>query len=348
MTRETPDSSAGLQQETLSVVVPVFDEEPVLDEFHQRLARVLDSLPLRSEIVYVNDGSTDGSLGLIHRLGRQDRRVAVVDLSRNFGKEIAMTAGLDHAQGDAVVIIDADLQDPPEVIGELVAQWRTGFDVVYAQRVARDGEGFLKKFTAHWFYRMIQRTTRVRIPVDTGDFRLLSRRAVNSLQQLRESHRFMKGLFAWIGHPQKAVPYHRDGRFAGKSKFNYWRLWNFAIEGFTSFTIAPLKAATYMGAAIASLAFAFASWIVVKTLLYGDPVPGYPSLMVVVLMLGGVQLITIGVLGEYVGRMFNETKQRPLYLLNEYLPAGGVNERPPLQPPGQATNPSTRPPEVAG
>lgn len=336
MPRETTDAPPVSARPALSVIVPLFNEEDVLPEFHRRLASVLDRLPLAAEIVYVNDGSTDGSLALIHDLRGRDPRVAVVDLSRNFGKEIAMAAGLDHASGDAVVIIDADLQDPPEVIPELVAQWRNGFDVVYAQRMAREGESFVKKFTAHWFYRLIQRTNRVKIPVDTGDFRLLSRRAVDSLNRLRESHRFMKGLFAWIGHPQKAVPYHRDRRFAGESKFNYWRLWNFAIEGFTSFTIAPLKVATYVGAAIAGLAFAFAFWIILKTILYGDPVRGYPSLMVVVLMLGGVQLITIGVLGEYVGRMFNETKQRPLYLLNEYIPAATV----PVQPARPATGPS--------
>jgi hypothetical protein len=201
-----------------------------------------------------------------------------------------------------------------------VRQWRRGFDVVYAQRVARDGETPIKKFTAYLFYRLIQRTNRVRVPLDTGDYRLLSRRAVDSLMKLRETHRFMKGLFAWIGHPQIAVPYHRDRRVAGATKFNYWRLWNFAIEGFTSFTIAPLKIATYMGIVIAGYAFIYATWIIVRTLLRGDPVPGYPSLLVVILLLGGVQLITIGVLGEYVGRMFNETKQRPLYLLNEYAP----------------------------
>jgi len=316
-------TDTAFAQATLSVVVPVFDEVAVLPEFHRRLSCVLGQLSLHAEVIYVNDGSTDGSLALMHRLRLQGPRVAIVDLSRNFGKEIAMTAGMDHAQGDAVVIIDADLQDPPELIKELVAQWQAGFDVVYAQRITREGESFAKRFTAYWFYRLIQRTSRVKIPIDTGDFRLMSRRAVNSLRQLRETHRFMKGLFAWVGHPQKAVPYHRDKRFAGATKFNYWRLWNFAVEGVTSFTIAPLKVATYVGALIAGLAFLYACFVVVKTILYGDPVAGYPSMMVAILMLGGVQLITIGVLGEYVGRMFNETKQRPLYLLNEYLPAEG-------------------------
>lgn len=307
----------------LSVVVPVLNEATVLPELQRRLAHVLDSLPVEWEVLYVNDGSTDGSLGVLRQLRELDRRIAIVDLSRNFGKEIAMTAGLDHAGGDAIIIIDADLQDPPEVIPELVTKWQEGFDVVYAQRVSRAGESPVKKSAAYWFYRLIQRTNRVHIPVDTGDFRLLSRRAIESLTQLRETHRFMKGLFAWIGHPQAAVRYQRESRFAGETKFNYWRLWNFAIEGFTSFTIAPLKVATYLGTLIAGFSFAYASLIILKTLLYGDPVPGYPSLMVVVLMLGGVQLISIGILGEYVGRMFNETKRRPLYLLNEYVPAEG-------------------------
>lgn len=318
---------------TVSVVVPVFNEEAVLPEFHRRLAAILDRLPNRSEIVFVNDGSTDSTLEQIRRLRKLDPRVATVDLSRNFGKEIAMTAGLDLASGDAIVIIDADLQDPPEVIPELISKWQQGFDVVYAQRTSRTGESLIKKWTAYWFYRLIRHTNRVNIPVDTGDFRLLSRRAVESLRKLRETHRFMKGLYAWIGHPQAAVRYQRDARPVGTTKFSYWRLWNFAIEGFTSFTIAPLKIATYIGVLIAGLAFVYASWIILKTLIHGDPVPGYPSLMVVVLMLGGVQLITIGILGEYVGRMFNETKQRPLYLLNEYVPAASptstwTNEEP--------------------
>lgn len=315
-------------RDTLSIVVPVYNEEEVLVEFHRRLSAVLDRLAMPSEIVYVNDGSSDGSLPLIHSLSTADPRVSVVDLSRNFGKEIAMTAGLDLAAGDGVVIIDADLQDPPELIGEFVAAWRDGSDVVFAQRTGREGESFVRKFTAAWFYRVIQRASRVRVPVDTGDFRLLSRRAVESLRRLREHHRFMKGLFSWIGHSQKAVPYRRDARFAGATKFNYWRLWNFALEGFTSFTIGPLKLASYLGLTIAAVSFVYASWIIFKTLMFGDPVAGYPSLMVVVLLLGGVQLIGIGILGEYVGRMFNETKGRPLYLLNEHTRSVVLGNRP--------------------
>jgi len=303
----------------LSVVVPVFNEEECLLEFHKRTSTVLNYLKINWEIIYVNDGSSDETIKILNGLG--DKRVGIVDLSRNFGKEIAMTAGLDHAQGDAVVVIDADLQDPPELIPELVAKWKEGFDVVYARRTSRDGETFLKKMTAKYFYRTIQSMSLVKIPEDTGDFRLLSRRAVDAIKQLPERHRFMKGLFAWIGYPQVAVYYHRDPRYAGKSKWNYWKLWNFALEGITSFSIGPLKIATYVGLFIALDSFFYAAFIIYKTLMYGDPVKGYPSMMVVMLFLGGVQLIFLGMIGEYLGRMFNETKNRPLYLVNKYIPS---------------------------
>lgn len=316
--RAAPKALQAAPPGVLSVVVPAYNEREVLPEFHRRLAAVLDNLSLRSEVVYVNDGSRDDTIEVIRSLRALDPRVSIVDLSRNFGKEVALTAGLDHAMGDAVVVIDADLQDPPELIPQLVAEWRSGIDVVYAKRTAREGESLLKKATAAAFYRLIRRVSRVEIPADTGDFRLLSRRAVEALKQLREQHRFMKGLFSWIGFPQKAVPYKRDPRFAGDTKWNYWKLWNFALEGFTSFTIAPLKIATYLGIVVALLSFLFAAWIVYKTIAFGDPVRGYPSLMVVVLFLGGVQLLFIGVMGEYLGRLFNESKGRPLYFLNRY------------------------------
>jgi len=310
---------AGDERFTISVVVPAFNEEAVLPEFHRRLTAVLATLDGGWEVVYVNDGSRDGTLKVMS--GFDDPRVAVIDLSRNFGKEIAMTAGLDHARGDAVIVIDADLQDPPELIPELVARWRDGYDMVYARRSARDGETLLKKTTAKLFYRAIQSISRVKIPEDTGDFRLLSRRAVEALKQLREQHRFMKGLFAWIGYPQVAVYYRRDPRYAGTSKWNYWRLWNFALDGITSFSIAPLKIATYFGLLTALGAFAYAVFVIYKTIAFGEPVRGYPSLMVVVLFLGGVQLMSLGIIGEYLGRMFDETKRRPLYLVNQYQPS---------------------------
>jgi glycosyltransferase involved in cell wall biosynthesis len=305
----------------LSIVVPTFNEEEVLMAFNKRLSSVLDKMPLNTEIVYINDGSTDKRLDIMKKIKEKDPNVAIVDLSRNFGKEIALTAGLDHANGDAVVFIDADLQDPPEFIPELVKHWMNGYDVVNAKRIRREGETFLKKITAHIFYRIIKKSSSVYIPEDTGDFRLLSRRAVNALKQLKEKHRFMKGLFAWIGYPQKTINYQREPRFAGKTKWNFWGLWNLAVEGITSFTIAPLKMATYFGLITALGAFVYAIFIICKTLLYGDPVRGYPSLIVVILLLGGVQLVTIGVVGEYLGRVFNETKQRPLYLLKGYDPS---------------------------
>ena len=305
----------------LSIVVPAYNEQEVLPEFHRRLCGVLAQLEGGSEIVYVNDGSRDNTLAVLHELRRNDARVAVVDLSRNFGKEIALTAGLDYARGAAAVAIDADLQDPPELIPELVKQWNAGYDVVYAKRTARDGETWLKKLTAKLFYRVIRRVSDVTIPEDSGDFRLLSRRALDALKQLREQHRFMKGLFAWIGYPQQAVLYRRDARFAGITKWNYWKLWTLALEGITSFTTAPLKIATYVGVLAALLAFLFALFIVYKTLVYGDPVRGYPSLTVIVLFLGGIQLVALGVIGEYLGRMFTETKNRPLYLVKDYYTA---------------------------
>ncbi len=304
----------------ISVVAPAFNEQDVLPEFQRRLTDVLDSIEAGTEVIYVNDGSTDDTLPILKVLRDENPRVSIVDLSRNFGKEIALTAGLDHAQGDAVVVIDTDLQDPPELIPELIKHWKNGFDVVYAKRTAREGESALKQTTAHFFYQFMKNIGRVKIPENTGDFRLLSRRAVDSLKQLREQHRFMKGLFSWIGYPQKEVPYRRDPRFAGETKWSYWRLWNFALEGITSFTIAPLNVATYLGILTALGAFLYGVFIIIKTLVSGADVPGYPSLLVVILFLGGIQLLALGIIGEYLGRMFNETKNRPLYFVNAYLP----------------------------
>lgn len=304
----------------ISVVVPAYNEEAVIAAFHERMSTLFDTLSdYRCEMIFVNDGSTDRTQAIIDELHARDNRVACINLSRNFGKEIAMTAGLDHATGDAIVVIDADLQDPPELIRDFIREWKNGFDVVYARRTHRDGESWLKKATASAFYRLMeQQSGKVKIPRDTGDFRLMSRRSVDALLRLREQHRFMKGLFAWVGYPSKAIEYRRDPRIAGETKFNYWKLWNFALEGITSFTIGPLKMATYIGLATSTLAFLYGLWIIGKTLILGHDVPGYPSLMVTILFLGGVQLFFIGVLGEYLGRVFGETKQRPLYLVQEY------------------------------
>lgn len=305
----------------LSVVVPAYNEEECLDECHRRLTTVLAGLDLDYELLFVNDGSRDRTLQVIRRLQQQDPHVSLLDLSRNFGKEIALSAGLDVADGAAVIVIDADLQDPPELIPALVAEWRAGSDVVYAQREERRGESWLKRATAYSFYRVVQSVSRVSVPPDAGDFRLLSRRAILALRRFREQHRYMKGLFAWIGFAQKAIIYQRDPRFAGQTKWNYWKLWNFALEGITSFTTIPLRVATYIGTLIALGAFGYGTVMTVRTLLYGNAVPGYPSLVVIVLFLGGAQLTATGILGEYLGRVFNETKQRPLYFINDYEPA---------------------------
>ena len=304
----------------IAVVVPCFNEAAGLAAFHARLATVMDATGLGWTVLYVDDGSADATRAIAERLAL-DSRVAVLGLSRNFGKEAATTAGLDHAQGDAVVVIDADLQDPPEVIPALIAAWREGADVVYAQRRVRQGESWLKRATASWFYRLMAGLGDVELPRDTGDFRLMSRRAVDALGQLRERHRFMKGLFAWIGYPTRAVLYDRAPRHAGSSNWNYWTLWNLAVEGITGFTVLPLKVATYVGLAIAVLAGCYGVAIILRTLLVGTEVPGYPSLLAVILFLGGAQLTTLGVIGEYLGRVFNETKGRPLYLVEHYRPA---------------------------
>ncbi len=304
----------------IGVVVPCFNEETGIEAFHARLVGVMAPLGLTWSVIYVNDGSTDRTLTRLEALHDRDPHVALVNLSRNFGKEIALTAGLDHVRAEAVIVIDADLQDPPELIPELIVEWRAGYDMVYAQRRTRDGDTWLKRFTAETFYRLMRRLGAggTQLPQNTGDFRLISARALAALLQMREQHRFMKGLFAWVGFPSKAVPYDRAARFRGSSSWSYWRLWNFAVEGITSYTVMPLKAATYLGLLVAVLAAAYGSLIILRTLLVGNAVPGYPSLMAVILFLGGAQLMTLGVVGEYLGRVFNETKARPLYWVEAY------------------------------
>ncbi|MDR3533057.1 MAG: glycosyltransferase family 2 protein [Rhodopila sp.] len=306
---------------TFSVVAPAYNEAENLPTFYAELRLVMDGLGEPWELVLVNDGSRDDTLRVMACLRMADPRIAIVNLSRNFGKEIATTAGLDHARGAAVILIDADLQDPPELIPELICAWRQGYDTVYAQRRQRQGETWLKRATAAAFYRVLRRATSVPIPEDTGDFRLMSRRVVAALLALREHHRFMKGLFAWVGFPSCAVQYDRHPRHAGSSAWNYWKLWNFALEGITSFTTAPLRVATYLGLLVGCGAAVFLAQLIVRTVLFGNEVPGYPSLMAVVLFLGGAQLVTLGSIGEYLGRVFNEVKQRPLYFVEQYLPS---------------------------
>ena len=321
----------------LTVVVPACNEADVLDSFQQRLGAVLDELPMRASVLYVDDGSEDDTWSLIESFARHDPRVGGVRLSRNFGKEAALSAGLDQvdAGSDAVVVIDADLQDPPELIPELVWQWQQGRDVVYAVRSARDGETRFKRVTAAGFYRLMERVSDTPIPRDTGDFRLLSRQALEALRQLPERQRFMKGLFAWIGFEQSGIRYQRHARHSGRSKWNYWRLWNLAVEGVTSFSTMPLRIATWAGLLTSLVAFVFGAWVLIKALIWGDPVQGYPSLMTVILFLGGMQLLGLGVIGEYVGRTYAETKQRPLYLIRQRLPeTAGGNRLSPTTPSG--------------
>ena len=290
-----------------------------MESLYHRLGKLANNNKLYDfEFLFVNDGSRDKTLEIIKDYAKTDERVAYVNLSRNFGKEIAMIAGLDHVTGDATVIIDADLQDPPELIPKMIKFWEEGFDDVYAKRNSREGESWLKKASSQWFYKILQKSTEIPIQIDTGDFRLLDRRCVEALKQIRESQRYTKGMFSWIGYKKKEITYNRDPRIAGKSKWNYPKLLNFAIDGITSFTTAPLRISSILGFIVSLIAFIFIIVVVVKTTLFGDPVAGYPSLMAVVLFLGGIQLLSLGVIGEYIGRIFIETKQRPLYFVEEY------------------------------
>lgn len=307
----------------LAIVVPAYNEAQALPGLQQRLAPVLDRLDARATVLYVDDGSRDDTWAVIQGLADRDRRVGGLRLSRNFGKELALTAGLDHVRthADAALVLDADGQDPPELIPEFVARWQQGADVVYGVRSRREGDSWFKRTTAHLFYRLMGRLSSTPVPRDTGDFRLMSRRVLDALAQLRERHRFMKGLFAWVGYEQVPLEYEREPRSQGHSKFNYWKLWNFALEGITSFSTVPLRMATYFGLLTAVVAFGYGAWIIAKTLVYGDPVPGYPSLMTVVLFLGGIQLLALGIIGEYLGRLYDESKQRPLYLVDAWRQA---------------------------
>ncbi len=304
-------------KQLLSIIIPFYNEQEVITECQYRLSDAVKSLDMDVEMLYINDGSKDETLNALLTLINKDSRIRVIDLSRNFGKEVAMTAGLDEAKGDAVIVIDADLQDPPELITEMVQKWHEGFDVVYAKRIERKGESFVKKATAHLFYKLINKISDYDIPENVGDFRLMSRQAVDALNQVRERKRFMKGLFAWIGFPQTAIEYSRDPRFAGETNWNYKKLFKFAIEGISSFTQEPLRLATYAGFMTAFGAFVLGLYFIIKTLLFGEAIQGFPTLITVILFFSGVQLLSIGILGEYIGHMFIESKQRPLYFIKK-------------------------------
>ena len=315
--------------QSLTIVIAAYNEEAALPVFHPRLMKVLDGMDLPARVLYVDDGSRDGTWAQLTAVAAAEPRVGLIRLARNFGKELALTAGLDHVDSDAAVVLDADGQDPPELIPALVAKWREGYDVVYGTRTRRDGETWLKRFSAAAFYRVMTWLSRTDIPRDTGDFRLMSRPVLDALRGLRERQRFMKGLFTWVGFRQVSFPYERESRMAGRTSFNYWKLWNLALEGITSFSTVPLRLATYLGVFTALAAFGWGLWIIIRTLVWDDPVQGWPSLMTVVLFLGGLQLVALGIIGEYLGRLYMEAKQRPLYLIREMHgpapPVGGTS-----------------------
>ncbi len=302
----------------LSVVVPAYNEEKVIEEFHRRLSDVLNNLGISSEVIYVNDGSKDKTLDILKEIRNKDSRVAIVDLSRNFGKEHAMTAGIDKTEGAAVIVIDADLQDQPELIPEMICKWQEGYDIVLMKRASRKGESFLKKLTADMFYKFIRKISYINIPENVGDFRLMSRKVIEALKSCGEETRFMKGLFAWVGFKTWTIEYERDGRFAGNTTWNYWKLWNFALEGITSFSTLPLKIATYIGILVVLFAFCFGITEIVMPTLSDDGL-----LIFCVTFIGGIQLIVLGILGEYLSRVFLESKKRPLYIIDKFYKSGG-------------------------
>lgn len=304
--------------DTITIIVPCYNEQEVLEEFHTEVGKVFSAVPdCRFRFLFVNDGSRDGTLGIIRRLAEEDPRVSYISFSRNFGKEAAMLAGLDYAESDAVILMDSDLQHPPGLIPEMVRWWRQGYDDVCAKRADRKDEGFVKRHLTNFFYKLLQKCSRTEIQRNVGDFRLLDRRCVAALRLMREGERYTKGMFTWVGFKKKEIPFHVRPRAAGKTTWNYWSLLNLALEGLTSFTTAPLRLASMFGVAVSFLAILYMIYVFIRAMLYGDPVAGYPTLLTVMLCLGGVQLLALGIIGEYLGRVFNESKRRPLYLVDE-------------------------------
>lgn len=306
-------------KQRISILIPAYNEQEVLPQLFERLDALASNQQMYEfEFLFVNDGSTDDTLSLIKSRAKNDERISYVNLSRNFGKEVAMLAGFDHVRGEATVIIDADLQDPPELIPEMIRYWKDGYDDVFAKRRSRNGESIVKKKTSAIYYKILQHSTRIPIQVDTGDFRLLDRRCIEALKQFRESERYTKGMFSWIGFKKKEIVYDRDPRAAGKTKWNYAKLINLAIDGITSFTTAPLRISAYVGGLVSFGAFVYIVYLLVRPFFGVPTVPGYASTLAVILFLGGLQLLSLGIIGEYIGRIFNETKQRPTYLVEEY------------------------------
>ena len=314
-----PGRSGDVRRPDISVVVPVYNEEPGIAAFWARLSAVLDALACPAEVVFVDDGSSDATLAQLLSLRHLDRRVRIVSLSRNFGKEIALTAGLDHADGEAVIPIDADLQHPPETIPRLVAAWHAGNDIVIALRRDRTTDSLTRRAASSLFHRVFSHLTTVPMVPDAGDFRLMSRAVVDALRRLPERTRFMKGLYAWVGFRQSTVAYDIEPRRAGRSKYGAWRLWRLAIDGVTSFSSLPLKVWSVVGLSFALVALVYGAYLVVRTIVRGIDVPGYASLMVIVLFLGGLQLLSLGIIGEYLGRVYDEVKARPLYIVRQRI-----------------------------
>lgn len=303
----------------VTILIPAYNEEEALPILYERLVKLMDGLPQYNfELLFVNDGSRDKTLDILKEMRKSDSRVCYVNLSRNYGKEIAMIAGFDYINGDCMINIDADLQDPPELIPEMLKYWEEGYDDVYAKRKSRKRESIFKKLTSWGYYRVLQSMTNIQIQTDTGDFRLLDRRCVEAIRQMRESQRYTKGLYSWIGYKKKEILYDRDARVAGKTKWNYRQLANLSIDGITSFTTSPLRWAAIIGMLVSLCGFIYMIIIIAKTLIYGIDVPGYASMMVVILFLGGLQLIFLGIIGEYLGRAFYESKGRPLYFIDCY------------------------------
>lgn len=299
----------------LSIICPCHNEESAISLFFEALEPVLEGITPNYEIICIDDGSTDATLIQLLAAARRNPRISVIELSRNFGKEAALTCGLDHARGDAVIPIDADLQDPPEIIVDLVAKWREGFEVVLAQRIDRSADSLAKRTSANWFYKLHNRISDSPIPENVGDFRLMDRCVVEAIRKLPEQRRFMKGLFAWVGFRTATVSYSRPERVASATKFSTWRLWNLALEGITSFSTMPLRIWMYIGLAVAGSAFFYATFLILRTILFGIDVHGYASLLVSVLFLGGLQLMGLGIIGEYIGRIYQESKGRPVYIV---------------------------------
>ena len=300
---------------TISIIAPCYNEEETIEPFLRRIEEILTQINEPYEIVFINDGSKDNTLNILLNAKQNFKNIRIINFSRNFGKEAALTAGLDKARGEAAIPIDVDLQDPPELIKELVARWREGYDVVLAKRADRTSDSFAKRVSADLFYKLNGKISNVDIPNNVGDFRLMSKRVVEALKQLPENQRFMKGLFAWVGFKTTVIEYAREKREAGQSSFNGWKLWNFALDGITSFSTLPLRIWLYIGALVSFLSFLYGSFIILKTLIFGVDLPGYASLAVIMLFLGGIQLIGIGILGEYIGRIYSESKRRPSYII---------------------------------